>query len=55
MAARGLITTSADYTREGDQKALDESVADACSVGALPYVGDIGLTARRLPDPPLTC
>ncbi len=32
-----------------------ESVAASCSVGALPYVGDIGLTARRLPDPPLTC
>ena len=32
-----------------------ESVADACGVGALPYVGDIGLTARRLPDPPLIC
>jgi uncharacterized protein (TIGR01370 family) len=55
MDARGLVTTTADYTRDGDQKALSESVANACSVGALPYVGDIGLTARRLPDPPLTC
>jgi uncharacterized protein (TIGR01370 family) len=55
MAARGLITTSADYTRAGDQQAVAESVAASCSVGALPYVGDIGLTARRLPDPPLTC
>lgn len=52
---RGLITTAADYTRAGDADALRESVADACSVGALPYVGDIGLTARRLPNPPLTC
>jgi uncharacterized protein (TIGR01370 family) len=55
MAARGLVTTSADYTRPGDQAAIDEAVAASCSAGALPYVGDIGLTARRLPDPPLTC
>ena len=55
MAERGLVTTAANYTREGDASALEESVADACSVGALPYVGDIGLTARRLPVPPLTC
>jgi uncharacterized protein (TIGR01370 family) len=55
MAARGLITTSADYTRAGDADAQAEAVANACSAGALPYVGDIGLTARRLPDPPLSC
>ena len=35
--------------------AAAESIANACSAGALPYVGDIGLTARRLPSPPLTC
>lgn len=51
----GLITTAANYTRAGDRRAVAESVTDACGVGALPYVGDIGLTARRLPDPPLTC
>ena len=39
----------------GDEDAQPEAVANACSAGALPYVGDIGLTARRLPDPPLTC
>ena len=55
MAARGLVTTTADYTRDGDRRALGESVRNSCSVGALPYVGDIGLTARRLPAPPLTC
>jgi uncharacterized protein (TIGR01370 family) len=55
MAARGLVTTSADYTRPGDEQAVQQSVAASCSVGALPYVGDIGLTASRLPDPPLTC
>jgi uncharacterized protein (TIGR01370 family) len=52
---RGLITTAANYTRAGDRHAAAESVADACWVGALPYVGDIGLTAKRLPNPPLTC
>jgi uncharacterized protein (TIGR01370 family) len=55
MAARGLVTTSADYTRSGDVDARAEAVANSCSAGALPYVGDIRLTARRLPDPPLTC
>jgi hypothetical protein len=55
MAARGLVTTATDYTRAGDQPALQESVANACTVGAVPYVSDIGLTAKRLPDPPLTC
>ncbi len=55
MAARGLVTTSADYTGAGDDEAAAEAVANACSVGATPYVGDIGLTARRLPRPPLTC
>jgi uncharacterized protein (TIGR01370 family) len=55
MAARGLVTTATDYTPAGDQAALRESVGNACAVGAAPYVSDIGLTARRLPDPPLTC
>jgi uncharacterized protein (TIGR01370 family) len=55
MAATGLITTATDYTRAGDREALRESVAAACRAGALPYIGDIGLTARRLPEPPLTC
>ena len=55
MAASGLITTSTDYTATGDEAARREAVEKACAAGALPYVGDIGLTARRLPDPPLTC
>ena len=55
FADRGLIVTSTDYTAAGDEAALGEAVENACSAGALPYVGDIGLTARRLPDPPLTC
>lgn len=55
MRELGLVTTATDYTRAGDRKALERSVANACSAGALPFVGDIGLTARRLPDPPLSC
>lgn len=55
LGDRGLIVTATDYTRRGDRKALSESVANACAAGALPYVSDIGLTARRLPAPPLTC
>jgi uncharacterized protein (TIGR01370 family) len=52
---RGLLTTATDYTPSGDRQALDEAVANACAAGALPYVSDIGLTARRLPNPPLDC
>jgi uncharacterized protein (TIGR01370 family) len=52
---RGLTVTATDYTRGGDESARDEAVANACAAGALPYVGDIGLSAKRLPDPPLTC
>ena len=55
MRTLGLFTTATNYTRRASGPAVDESVADACSVGALPYVSNIGLTARRLPDPPLTC
>lgn len=55
FAARGLIVSATDYTRAGDEAARRESVANACSAGALPYVGDINLTASRLPDPPLRC
>jgi uncharacterized protein (TIGR01370 family) len=55
MGNRGLITTATDYTPSGDRPALEEAVANACGVGALPYVSDIGLTARRLPNPPLVC
>ncbi len=55
VVSRGLIVTATDYTAAGDSAALAESVANACSAGALPYVGDIGLSAARLPDPPLSC
>ena len=54
-AGRGLFTTATDYTRSAGGGAEAESVANACAAGALPYVADIGLTVRRLPDPPLVC
>jgi len=55
FAELGKVVTATDYTRAGDESAVRESVRRACSVGAVPYVADLGLTARRLPDPPLTC
>ena len=55
VAARGLLTTATDYTRRGGGAAEAEAVANACGAGALPYVSDIGLTIRRLPDSPLRC
>ncbi|HEX2127953.1 MAG TPA: endo alpha-1,4 polygalactosaminidase [Solirubrobacterales bacterium] len=55
MVGRGLTVTATDYTRAGDEAARATAIANACAAGALPYVSDIGLTARRLPAPPLTC
>lgn len=53
--AKGLIVTATDYTKAGDSAALAEAVANACGAGALPYVSDIGLSAARVPNPPLSC
>jgi endo-alpha-1,4-polygalactosaminidase (GH114 family) len=55
MRELGLFTTAADYTKRPGGRLFEDSIANACSVGALPYVSNLGLTARRLPDPPLTC
>lgn len=55
MRERGLFVTATDYTRAAGGAAEAEAVANACSAGALPYVADIGLTASRLPNPPLVC
>jgi hypothetical protein len=52
IAAAGLLVTASDYTA-GDAAAEQESVANACAAGAVPFVSDIGL--RRLPAPPLAC
>ncbi len=49
----GLLVTATDYTVAGDAAAAQEAVANACSAGALPFVGDIGLT--RPPAAPLAC
>lgn len=53
IGASGLLVTASDYTRAGDEPALQESVANACAAGAIPFVSDIKLT--RLPSSPLTC
>ena len=55
MRDRGLFTTATNYTKRSTGSAVDESIEDACSVGALPFIGDIGLTAKRLPDSPYVC
>ncbi len=55
MREAGLFTTAADYTKRPRGELYRDSIANACSVGALPYVSDLQLRARRLPDPPLTC
>ena len=55
MRAAGLFTTAADYTKRPRGDLYRDSIANACAVNALPYVSDLQLRARRLPDPPLTC
>jgi hypothetical protein len=52
IGAAGLLTTATDYTA-GDELAAAESVANACSAGALPFVSNIGL--RRIPPVPSGC
>ncbi|HEX2016732.1 MAG TPA: endo alpha-1,4 polygalactosaminidase [Solirubrobacteraceae bacterium] len=52
-ATRGALVTATDYAEAKDISTLAESVRNACAVGALPFVSDIGLT--RLPQPPLRC
>ena len=51
----GLFTTATNYTKRSTGSAIAESIEDACGVGALPFIGDIGLTAKRLPDSPYVC
>ncbi len=55
MRDLGLFTTATNYTKRSTGSAVDESIEDACGVGALPFIGDIGLTAKRLPDSPYVC
>jgi hypothetical protein len=53
VGAAGLLVTASDYTAAGDQAAAQESVANACSAGAVPFVSNIAL--RRIPAAPLRC
>ncbi len=55
MAELGLFTAATNYTKRSNGAAVDESIDDACGVGALPFIGDIGLTAKRLPPSPYVC
>lgn len=52
ISAAGLLVTATDYT-SGDAVAEQESVANACAAGAIPFVSDIAL--KRLPAAPLRC
>ncbi|RMD86972.1 MAG: hypothetical protein D6808_02290 [Candidatus Dadabacteria bacterium] len=53
MISKGFIITTADYTADGDLADTALSVANACAVGAIPFVSDIHLS--RLPDEPFRC
>ena len=53
ISAAGLLVTSTDYTAAGDAGDEQESVANACAAGAIPFVSNIALT--RLPAQPLRC
>jgi uncharacterized protein (TIGR01370 family) len=55
MRALGKFTTAADYTKRAGGDLYEDSIANACGAGALPYVSNLALAAGRLPDPPLTC
>ncbi len=52
ISSAGLLVTASDYTA-GDPAAEQESVANACAAGAIPFVSNIALT--RLPAAPLSC
>jgi uncharacterized protein (TIGR01370 family) len=53
IRAAGLLVTAADYVAAGDVATEQAAIANACSVGALPFVSNINLT--RLPAAPLSC
>jgi hypothetical protein len=36
------------HTKASDDQAEAQAIANACEAGALPYVSDVGLTAKRL-------
>ena len=49
----GLLTLATDYVAAGDSPTAEAAVRNACSVGAVPFVSNIGLT--RVPSQPPTC
>jgi hypothetical protein len=53
IGARGLLTTTADYTRRGRGRWVRRSVRSACRVGAVPFVSNIELS--RVPRHPPRC
>lgn len=53
IGVAGLLVTATDYTAAGDAAAEQESVANACAAGAVPFVSNIALA--RLPAAPLRC
>ena len=53
MLAKGHFVTTADYTASNESVETAQSIANACSVGAVPSVADIYLT--RLPTNPVIC
>lgn len=53
LRSQGLSVTATDYTAAADATGTSEAVQNACSVGALPWVADIGLT--RFPAAPYQC
>jgi len=53
VRAAGVFTTATDYTASATSAISTESTANACSVGALSFVSNIGLT--RIPATPATC
>lgn len=53
IGSAGLLVTATDYVAAADVATAQQSLANACSVGAIPFVSNIKLT--RIPAPPLRC
>jgi uncharacterized protein (TIGR01370 family) len=53
MKASGIFTSTTDYTSLGDTATESTAIANACSVGAVPFISNIQL--NRLPATPIRC
>jgi endo-alpha-1,4-polygalactosaminidase (GH114 family) len=53
IARAGLLVTATDYVPAGDADARSRAIANACAVGAVPFVSNIALT--RIDQPPARC